>query len=426
MPIQRLLATNGGVNLMKRRDFLGGVGAIGAAGALAAPSLLTTAGRAMAQGGDIPVGLLFSLTGAVAVVESTLHDAALMAIEEINAEGGVHGRQLRPIIEDPASDPATYADRARRLMIRDKCVSVFGSYTSASRQAVLPVTEQRKNLYWYPTLYEGRECSRNVMYGGAVPNQQQDDLIPWAIENFGPRFFMIGNNYVYPKEENNYCKTLLAKHGGEVVNEEYVPLGHSDFSSVINRIRAEEPDVIFATVVGDSDVAFARQYHAAELDPEKMPVISLTRSEVEVKAIGGEAAAGHFSSAPYFMGHDTPENEAFVEAYKSRYGADTVTHFVSEAAYFQVYQFKAALEKLDPANITPEAIRDAAVGLTLNAPQGEVLIDENLHTHLWPKIGQWQANGQAEVLVESSERIAPLPYAAYEGQSCTGEGLVKA
>ena len=410
---------------MKRRDFIGGIGAVGTAGALSAPALLTTLSRASAQGSDIPVGLLFSLTGAVAVVESTLHDAALMAIEEINAAGGIHGRQLRPIIEDPASDPATYADRARRLMIRDKCVSVFGSYTSASRQAVLPVTEQRKNLYWYPTLYEGRECSRNVMYGGAVPNQQQDELIPWAIENFGPRFYMIGNNYVYPKEENNYCKTLLAKHGGEVVHEEYVPLGHSDFSSVINRIRAEEPDVIFATVVGDSDVAFARQYHAAELDPAKMPVISLTRSEVEVKAIGGEAAAGHFSSAPYFMGTQTPENERFVESYKSRYGGDQVTHFVSEAAYFQVYQFKAALEKLDPANITPETIRDAAVGLTLTAPQGEVLIDENLHTHLWPKIGQWKSNGQAEVLLQSQDRVAPLPYAAYEGQRCTGQGLVQ-
>jgi len=414
---------------MKRRQFLGRVGAVGAVGmtgSLSAPALLSSTRAAFAQGDDIPVGVLFSLTGAVAVVEHTLHDATLLAIEEINAAGGVHGKQLRPIIEDPASDPATYADRARRLMIRDKCVSVFGSYTSASRQAVLPVTEQRNNLYWYPTLYEGRECSRNVMYGGAVPNQQQDDLIPWAIENFGPRFYMIGNNYVYPKEENNYCKSLLSKLGGEVVHEEYVPLGHSDFSSVINRIRAEEPDVIFATVVGDSDVAFARQYHAAELDPAKMPVISLTRSEVEVKAIGGEAAAGHFSSAPYFMGHDTPENERFVENYKARFGADQVTHFVSEAAYFQVYQFKAALEKLDPSEITPAAIRDAAVGLTLNAPQGEVLIDENLHTHLWPKIGQWQSDGQAKVLMQSEERVAPKPYAAYEGQTCTATGLVKA
>lgn len=414
---------------MKRRSFIiraGAAGTLGLSGALSAPALLSGTSAAFAQDGDIPVGILFSLTGAVAVVEHTLHDAALLAIEEINAAGGVNGRMLRPIIEDPASDPATYADRAKRLMIRDKCVSVFGSYTSASRQAVLPVTEQRKNLYWYPTLYEGRECSRNVMYGGAVPNQQQDDLIPWAIKNFGGRFYMIGNNYVYPKEENNYCKTLLAKYGGEVVHEEYVPLGHSDFSSVINRIRAEKPDVIFATVVGDSDVAFARQYHAAEFNPETMPVISLTRSEVEVKAIGGEAAAGHFSSAPYFMGHDTPENEHFVETYKSKYGGDQVTHFVSEAAYFQVYQFKAALEKLDPQNITPETIRDAAVGMSMRAPQGEILIDENLHTHLWPKIGQWQSDGQAKLIMESQQRIAPLPYAAYEGQSCTGAGMVKA
>lgn len=414
---------------MKRRSFIiraGAAGTLGLSGALSAPALLSGTRAAFAQGDDIPVGILFSLTGAVAVVEHTLHDAALLAIEEINAAGGVNGRMLRPIIEDPASDPATYADRAKRLMIRDKCVSVFGSYTSASRQAVLPVTEQRKNLYWYPTLYEGRECSRNVMYGGAVPNQQQDDLIPWAIKNFGGRFYMIGNNYVYPKEENNYCKTLLAKYGGEVVHEEYVPLGHSDFSSVINRIRAEKPDVIFATVVGDSDVAFARQYHAAEFDPETMPVISLTRSEVEVKAIGGEAAAGHFSSAPYFMGHDTPENEHFVEAYKSKYGGDQVTHFVSEAAYFQVYQFKAALEKLDPQNITPETIRDAAVGMSMRAPQGEILIDDNLHTHLWPKIGQWQSDGQAKLIMESPQRIAPLPYAAYEGQTCTGAGMVKA
>lgn len=416
---------------MKRRDFLrstGAFSAMGVAGGLSAPALLLGANSAHAQtlGDDIPVGLLFSLTGSVAVVEHTLHDASLMAMEEINAAGGIHGRMLRPIIEDPASDPATYADRARRLMIRDKCISVFGSYTSASRQAVLPVVEQRNNLYWYPTLYEGRECSRNVMYGGAVPNQQQDNVIAWAIENFGPRFYLLGNNYVYPKEENNYCKSLLAGLGGEVVNEEYVPLGHSDFSSIINRIRTEKPDVIFSTLVGDSDVAFARQYHAAELDPEQMPVLSLTRSEVEVKAIGGEASAGHFSSAPYFMNTSTPENEKFVEAYKSKYGGDEVTHFVSEAAYFQVYQFKAALEKLDPANVTTETIRAAAVGTELLAPQGQVLVDENLHTHLWPKVGQWQANGQANVILDSAERVAPKPYAAYDGQTCTGAGLVEA
>lgn len=413
---------------MKRRTFLKGLSAAGSltvAAGLSAPAILTRTGTAYAANGEIPIGLLFSLTGDVAVVEHTLHNAALLAIEEINADGGIQGLKLKPIIEDPASDPATYADRARRLVIRDKVVSMFGSYTSSSRQAVLPVVEGRENLYWYPTLYEGRECSRNVMYGGAVPNQQQQELIPWLVKNFGGRFYLIGNNYVYPREENNVAKILLKQLGGEAVHEEYVPMGHSDFSSVINRIRAQQPDVVFSTLVGDSDVAFARQYHAAGFDPEKTPVVSLTRSEVEVRAIGGEAAAGHFGSAPYYMGHKSPENERFVEAYQRRWGKDQVTHFVSEAAYFQIYQFKAAVEKLDPKNITPLAIRDAAVGLTYKAPQGEIKVDANLHTHLWPKIARWKSDGQAEVLVESAERIAPEPYWAYEGESCTGEGLVR-
>ena len=401
-----------------------GVAVAGAAGVVGFPGIWTQRKAAWAANGEIPVGILFSLTGAVAVVERTLHDAALMAIEEINDNGGIHGMRLRPFIEDPASDPATYADRARRLGLRDNCVSVFASYTSASLQAVLPVVEGRDNLYWYPTLYEGRECSRNVMYGGAVPNQQQQEFVPWLAENFGGRFYLIGNNYVYPREENNVCKMILDQIGGEAVHEEYVPMGHSDFSSVINRIRQTNPDVIFCTLVGDSDVAFQRQFHAAGFDPEQLPVASLTRSEVEVKAMGGAAAAGHFSSAPYFMAHASPENARFVEAYQRKYGSDQVTHFVSEAAYFQVYQFKAAVEQLDPSDITPTNIRAAAVGQTLMAPQGEILIDENLHTHLWPKVAQWDRSGQAKVVLESQERIAPEPYWAYEGQRCTGEGLV--
>ncbi|MCE8003191.1 transporter substrate-binding domain-containing protein [Billgrantia ethanolica] len=409
---------------MKRRDFLKGVAVAGAAGVVGFPGIWTQRKAAWAANGEIPVGILFSLTGAVAVVERTLHDAALMAIEEINDNGGIHGMRLRPYIEDPASDPATYADRARRLVLRDNCISVFGSYTSASRQAVLPVVEGRDNLYWYPTLYEGRECSRNVMYGGAVPNQQQQEFVPWLAENFGGRFYLIGNNYVYPREENNVCKMILNQIGGEAVHEEYVPMGHSDFSSVINRIRQANPDVIFCTLVGDSDVAFQRQFHAAGFDPEQLPVASLTRSEVEVKAMGGEAAAGHFSSAPYFMAHDSPENARFVEAYQRKYGSDQVTHFVSEAAYFQIYQFKAAVEQLAPSDITATNIRAAAVGQTFMAPQGEILIDENLHTHLWPKVAQWDRSGQAKVVLESQQRIAPEPYWAYEGQRCTGEGLV--
>ena len=410
---------------MKRRSFLKGIAATGAFAATGFPHIWNkNMSLARAANGEIKVGVLFSLTGTTGIIEESLNKATLLAIEEINAAGGTNGMKIVPIVEDPASDPATFAEKARKLVVGDKCVSVFGSYTSASRKAVLPVFEKRDNLYWYPTLYEGRECSKNVIYTGAVPNQQQDEFIPWLVQKFGKKFYLIGSNYIYPKEENNYCKKLLEKLGGEVVNEEYVPLGHSEFSSVINKIQSTQPNVIFSTVVGDSVVALHRQYRAAGLDPEKMPMASLTTSENEVAAMGGEAAAGHFTSAPYFMVHQSPENEKFVAAYKRRWGDDKVTHFVSEPSYFQVYLFKQAVEKLAGSEIDPPTIREAVKGQELIAPQGRIRIEpENLHTFLWPKIAMAKSNGQFEVLESFPEWIAPNPYAAYPGQACTADGL---
>lgn len=410
---------------IKRRDFLKGTAALGAAASVGFPHIwIKDTSLARAADGTIKVGVLFSLTGTTAIIEESLHKATLLAIEEINAQGGINGMKIVPIEEDPASDPATFADKARKLVLSDKCVSVFGSYTSASRKAVLPVFEKRNNLYWYPTLYEGRECSKNVVYTGAVPNQQQDEFIPWLINKFGNKFYLIGSNYIYPKEENNYCKTLLHKHGGEVIGEEYVPLGHSEFSSVINKFRNLQPNVIFSTVVGDSVVALHRQYRAAGLDPAKMPMASLTTSENEIAAMGGDAAAGHFTSAPYFMVHKSAENERFVEAYRKRWGGDKVTHFVSEPSYFQVHLFKQAVEKLKGKDIDPPTIREAVKGVEMTAPQGKVRIEkENLHTWLWPKIAMAKSDGQFEVLVDSKEWKKPDPYAAYPGQQCTEAGL---
>ncbi len=410
---------------MKRRDVLQGAAVLGASTAIGLPHIWRKdANLARAANGEIKVGVLFSLTGTTAIIEESLHKATILAIEEINAAGGINGMQIVPVEEDPASDPATFAEKARKLVLGDRCVSVFGSYTSASRKAVLPVFEKRNNLYWYPTLYEGRECSKNVVYTGAVPNQQQDEFVPWLIQNFGTRFYLIGSNYIYPKEENNYCRKLLARYGAEVVNEEYVPLGHSEFSSVINKIRSTEPNVIFSTVVGDSVVALHRQYRAAGLDPEKMPMASLTTSENEIAAMGGDAAAGHFTSAPYFMVHQSPENERFVAAYRARWGDDKVTHFVSEPSYFQVYLFKQAVEKLAPSDISPPTVAEAVKGEELTAPQGQIRLErENLHCWLWPKIARARSDGQFEVLKDSAEWVAPVPYAAYPDQVCSENGL---
>lgn len=408
-----------------RRSFLKGTAAAGAFTATGFPHIwIKDYSEVYAANDEIKVGVLFSLTGTTGIIEESLNKATIMAIEEINAAGGINGMKVVPVVEDPASDPATFAEKARKLVLGDKCVSVFGSYTSASRKAVLPVFEKRKNLYWYPTLYEGRECSKNVIYTGAVPNQQQDEFVPWLVEKFGKRWYLIGSNYIYPKEENNYCKKLLASLGAEVVNEEYVPLGHSEFSSVVNKFRSEKPDVIFSTVVGDSVVALHRQYRAAGLDPEKMPMASLTTSENEVAAMGGDAAAGHFTSAPYFMVWDSPENQKFVEAYRSRWGGDKVTHFVSEPCYFQVHMFKQAVEKLAASDINPANIREAVKGVELTAPQGPVRLDPaTLHTYLWPKIGVCKSDGQFEILRQSNEWLEPVPYKAYENQVCTEQGL---
>ncbi len=411
----------------KRRSFLkkSAVGAGVVAATSTFPSIwIKNSSLAYAAGGEVKVGVLFSLTGTTGIIEESLNKATIMAIEEINDSGGINGMKIVPVVEDPASDPATFAAKARKLVLNDKCVSVFGSYTSASRKAVLPVFEKRENLYWYPTLYEGRECSKNVIYTGAVPNQQQDEFVPWLVEKFGKRWYLIGSNYIYPKEENNYCKKLLEGLGCEVVAEEYVPLGHSEFASVVNKFKSLKPNVIFSTVVGDSVVALHRQYRAGGLDPETMPMASLTTSENEVAAMGGDAAAGHFTSAPYFMVWDSPENQKFVEAYRKRWGEDKVTHFVSEPSYFQVYMFKQAVEKLDPNDIAPDTIREAVKGVEMIAPQGKVRIDPaTLHTYLWPKIGVCKSDGQFEILQQSSEWLEPVPYKAYPNQQCTEEGL---
>ena len=410
--------------MLNWRNFLKTTGAVGAAGALATPSFFLRSARA--AGGEIKVGILYSLTGTTAIIETSLNQATILAIEEINAAGGVNGMKIVPVVEDPASDPATFSQKARKLVVGDKCVSVFGSYTSASRKAVLPVFEKYDNLYWYPTLYEGRECSKNVIYTGAVPNQQQKEFVPWLVKNFGKKFYLIGSNYIYPKEENNVCKILLKGLGGEVVGEEYVPLGHSEFSSVINKIKDTQPNVIFSTVVGDSVVALHRQYKAAGLDPAKMPMASLTTSEEEIAAMGGEFAVGHYTSAPYFMSTDTPENHKFVEAIKKRWGKDKTTNFVSEPAYFQVHLFKQAVEKLGKSELTPQAIREASWNQEYKAPEGLVKIDaENSHTYLWPKIGEAQADGQFKVIEQTKEWVEPLPYWAYPGQVCTPKGLVE-
>jgi urea transport system substrate-binding protein len=409
---------------LNRRSFLK-TGALGAAGAVAAPYGFIRAAQAAPA---IKVGVLFSLTGGLSIIEKSLHDATLMAISEINAKGGAKGMMIEAVVEDGASDPKTYNEKASKLVIQDRVPTVFGSYTSASRKAVLPVFEKRHNLYFYPTYYEGFECSKNVVYTGAVPNQQLSNFIPWIIKTLGKKkFFIVGSNYIYPREMAKVSKILIEKNGGEWIADEYLELGHSEWGSMVNKIKSSGCDVVLSNVVGDSVVAFYREFKNQGLAHDKLPICATVTSEIEIAAMGAEYAVGSFTSFPYFQAIDTDINKAFIERYRAFVkDPKAVTHHALESSYFQVFLWKQAVEKAGA--ITPDAIRDAVKGQEFSAPNGHVKIEpENLHTYLTPRIAQWLPDGQGKIIDAYPQPIKPLPYVAYgetdSNAFCTAKGL---
>ncbi len=394
-----------------RRKFIATTSGV-AAGAIAAPYFFTKTAQAA---DEVEVGILFSLTGGLSIIEKSLADATLMAIDEINAAGGVMGgKMIKPIVEDGASDPKTYNEKASKLVIQDRVPTVFGSYTSASRKAVLPVFEKRKNLYIYPTYYEGFECSKNVVYTGAVPNQQLSNYIPWIIKNLNKKkFFIVGSNYIYPREMAKVCKILIEQAGAEWIADEYLELGHSEWGAMVNKIKKSGCDVVLSNVVGDSVVAFYREFGNQGLTHDRLPICATVTSEIEIAAMGAEFAVGSFTSFPYFQAIDTDINNAFVERYR-KYVNDSsaVTHHALECSYFEVFLWAQALNKAGEA--TPAAIREGIKGQEMEAPNGHVKIEpENLHCYLTPRIAEWLPDGQGKIVDEYPAPIIPLPYVAY-------------
>jgi urea transport system substrate-binding protein len=252
----------------------------------ASPASTTTSG-----GGDtIKVGILHSLSGTMSISEKSVVDAEQLAIEEINAAGGVLGKQIEAIVEDGNSDWPTFAEKAKKLIDQDKVVTVFGCWTSASRKAVLPVFEQKKHMLWYPVQYEGQECSQNIFYTGAAPNQQIEPAVDWLLQNKGKEFFLVGSNYVFPKTANTIIKAQLAAKGGKTVGEDYIPLGNTEVAPIIAKIKKALPNggVIFNTLNGDSNVAFFKGLQEAGMAPDKYPTMSVSVAEEEIQAIGKE------------------------------------------------------------------------------------------------------------------------------------------
>ncbi|MFM7793851.1 MAG: urea ABC transporter substrate-binding protein, partial [Microcystis panniformis] len=316
-----------------------------------------------ASGETIKVGILHSLSGTMAISETSVVDAEKLAIEEINAAGGVLGKQIEAVVEDGASDWPTFTEKATKLIDQDKVLTVFGCWTSASRQAVLPVFESRNHMLWYPVQYEGQECSRNIFYTGAAPNQQIEPAVTWLLENKGKKFFLVGSDYVFPRTANTIIKEQLKVKGGETVGEDYLPLGNTEVTPIITKIKTALPDggVIFNTLNGDSNVAFFKQLQAAGLTPDKYPVMSVSVAEEEVKQIGKEYLLGQYACWNYFQTVDTPANKKFVAAFRAKYGEDRVTNDPMEAAYIMVYLWKQAVEQAGTADDL-DKVRAAAIG----------------------------------------------------------------
>jgi urea transport system substrate-binding protein len=357
----------------------------------------------------IKVGILHSLSGTMSISEVSVADAEAMAIDEINAAGGVLGKKLEVIKEDGASDWPTFNEKAKKLLEQDKVAVVFGCWTSASRKAVKDTFESDNGLLFYPVQYEGLEMSPNIFYTGATTNQQIVPAVDYLLGAGKKKIFLLGSDYVFPRTSNTIIKAQLAAKGGETAGEEYVPLGGTEFSTIVEKIKAAKPDAIFNTLNGDSNVAFFKQYTDAGYKADTLPVLSVSIAEDEVRGIGAENIVGQLVSWNYYQTTKTPANEKFVAAYKAKYGADRVTDDPIEAGYFGVYLWKLAVEKAGSTDVA--AVKAAAKGIKFDAPEGTVTVDgDNQHTYKTVRIGKIRADGLIDEIWATEGPVKPDPY----------------
>ncbi|MCC3416694.1 MAG: urea ABC transporter substrate-binding protein [Microcoleus sp. PH2017_29_MFU_D_A] len=357
----------------------------------------------------IKIGVLHSLTGTMSISEISVKDATLLAVEEINAAGGVLGRPLEAVIADGASDLQTFAQKAKQLLQESQVAVVFGCWTSASRKAVLPAFEYGNGLLFYPVQYEGLEQCPNIFYTGAAPNQQIVPGVNYLLAQGKRKIFLLGSDYIFPRTANLIVKAQLAALGGELAGEVYLPLGSREVDEAIAHILAVKPDAILNSLNGDSNVAFFLRLREAGLKPEDLPVMSVSVAEEEIRAIGPSNIAGHWVVWNYFQTVDTAENQKFVKDYKARYGENRVTDDPIEAAYLGVYLWKKAVEKAGSIDVIK--VRAAAKNIEFAAPSGMVKIDaKTQHTWKTVRIGQVRSDGQIEEIWNSGAPVQPDPF----------------
>lgn len=362
-----------------------------------------------ASGDTIKIGFLNSLSGTMAISEKTVNDSLNLAAEEINAAGGVLGKTVEVVTEDGASEPTKFAEKAQKLITSDCTAAVFGGWTSASRKAMLPVFERTNALLFYPVQYEGLESSKNIFYTGATTNQQIIPALDYLREQGAKSLYLVGSDYVFPRTANKIITAYADANGMEIKGEEYAPLGHTDFSTIVGKVRTADADAVFNTLNGDSNVAFFKEYRNAGLTPEAMPVMSVSIAEEEVAGIGLDNVRGQLTAWNYYQTLDTPANKKFVAAFQAKYGAERVTSDPMEAAYTSLHLWKGMVEKANSFDVA--AVQDAAGGVTFGAPEGEVTVNgENHHIAKTAHIGRINDQGLIDSVWNSGRAIEPDPY----------------
>ncbi len=383
----------------------------------------------LAQAADtIKVGILHSLSGTMAISETSLKDVALMTIEEINEKGGLLGKKLEPVVVDPASNWPLFAEKARQLISQDNVAVVFGCWTSVSRKSVLPVFEELNGLLFYPVQYEGEELSQNVFYTGAAPNQQAIPAVEYLMSEEGgaaKRFYLLGTDYVYPRTTNKILRAFLKSKGvaEKDIEEVYTPFGHSDYQTIVGNVKkfsAGGKTAVISTINGDSNVPFYKELGNAGLKATDVPVVAFSVGEEELRGIDTKPLVGHLAAWNYFMSLKNPQNTAFVNQWKAYVkktgltgGDKRVTNDPMEATYVGMHMWAQAVTKAGTTDV--DAVRKAMSGQTFDAPSGFVLtMDEtNHHLHKPVMIGEVQENGQFDIVWNTDKPIRAQPWSPY-------------
>ncbi|AEI76374.1 urea ABC transporter substrate-binding protein [Cupriavidus necator] len=406
---------------MQRRDML-------KLSAIAAAAMIGTSPLALAQSKEpIKVGILHSLSGTMAISETSLKDVALMTIDEINKSGGVLGRKLEPVVVDPASNWPLFAEKARQLITKDKVAVTFGCWTSVSRKSVLPVYEELNSLLFYPVQYEGEEMSKNVFYTGAAPNQQAIPAVEYLMSKEGggaKRFYLLGTDYVYPRTTNKILRAFLKSKGvaDKDIEEVYTPFGHSDYQTIVANIKKFSQGgktAVISTINGDSNVPFYKELGNAGLKAKDVPVVAFSVGEEELRGIDTKPLVGHLAAWNYFMSVKNPENDAFrkqwaawVKANNLPGGDKRVTNDPMEATYVGIHMWAQAVKKAGTTDT--DKVRAAMYGQTFKAPDGFTLtMGENHHLYKPVMIGEVKGDGQFSVVWKTPKAVRAQPWSPF-------------